>query len=374
MNKMSSVNVLHILASGGIGGIEILCKDYATYSKNNNIFLFLWNGGIIADEMKNKGDNVIILNAKKKEVIKTLNRILKICRTYEIKSVVVHHASPISHIYLMIIKKLLPNITTIAYAHGNAEDMCGSLDERARFIRKLIMSKSLNSADKVIAISNSVKNSLISYFKINEKKIIVLYNGVDVKNFYLKRKKENRENKVLELIYVGRLIQEKGVQTIIKALSLLPSDFKYRFRIIGDGPYREILEKLVMNYGLMNRIQFLGKQKNVVEYLWKSDIFIHMPIWKEGFGITIVEAMAAGLICICARQGAIPEIITDKENGFLVEKNNYINLKKVILDIVNKYSYEDLEKIRKNAVKKSKAFSIEKFSNTLDQIMHIRKV
>ena len=61
MNKMSSVNVLHILASGGIGGIEILCKDYAIYSKSNNIFLFLWNGGIIADEMKNKGDNVIIL-------------------------------------------------------------------------------------------------------------------------------------------------------------------------------------------------------------------------------------------------------------------------------------------------------------------------
>lgn len=359
------MKVLHLLASGQTGGIEILCKDYAKFSKFDNKFLFIWDTGCITDEMKKENIDVIELHASKKNIIGTLIKILNICKRNKIEGIVVHHAAPIAHLYLMIIKKFYPHIKTIAYAHGNAVDMCHIKKKKGLIIRKLLITMSLKRADKIVAISQSVKKSLIEYFNILDNKITVIYNGVNTERFSPNFKLMNT---TLNLIYVGRLIEEKGIQVTLQGLTNLPSDIDFKFRIIGEGPYRSMLESIVKEENLQDKVEFLGNRRDVPELLRKSDIFIHMPIWEEGFGITIIEAMASGLICICARSGAIPEIIQNGVDGFLVEKENYNELSNLILHSIN-LNEEDKLKIRKAAIQKSKKYSIINYAKKIDELI-----
>lgn len=223
------MKVLHLLASGGTGGIETLMKEYGTYSKNDNIFLFIWNSGITTEEMKNDNLNVIELHSSKKDLLGPWRRICRICKDNKVKTVVVHHASPVAHFYLMLLKKKFPNIKTVAYAHGTAENMRGGSKNRGLVLRRWLIKKSLQKADSVVAISYSVKESLIRCYRVPASKISVIYNGVDIHK--MSTELHSMHNPI-EIVYVGRLIEQKGVQITLKALSMLPEKLKWHFLLL----------------------------------------------------------------------------------------------------------------------------------------------
>ena len=137
----------------------------------------------------------------------------------------------------------------------------------------------------------------------------------------------------------------------------------YRFRIVGDGPYREKIEGLIDELHLKDRVELLGNRRDIPQLLETADIFIHMP-FEEGFGITIIEAMASGLICICADVGAMSEIIDNGVNGFIVD-NNENTLAQALLK-VNSMTNRQMEMISEAAIHKANTFSIFTFVNILD--------
>ena len=347
------MNILHLMVSGGIGGIEKLMYDYALKSVHKNFFVFIWAAGEIADAMKNSGCNVIYLNESKNSPIKNFRRILKICDENKIDVIVEHFSAPAVILYMHALKKLRPSLRIYKYAHSDATNMAQVDDLKRNFIYKLIIRYSLNSCDGVIAISNSVKKSLCEYFQINDNKILVVYNGVDISKFH---KSDSNKIGKTKLIYIGRLIPEKGVQVIIEAMTYLP-DY-YNLLIVGDGYYKAKLEQQAkMTY---KDIEFLGARGDIPELLQKADIFVHMPLWKEGFGITVIEAMAAGKVCIVADSGAMREIVEDGVSGYIID-NKPASLAQKILDIKNP------ESLGEKAIQRAKFFSIEKFADILDK-------
>ena len=366
--------VLHILSSGNIGGIEMLCKSYAKYSRNNNIFLFPWNTGVVTDEMEKDGDCVIRLNAKQKNIIKTFRRIKEICIENNVQRIVIHHNAPALLLYIPSLQKAVPGIKVYMYAHSAAEYMFWISDRRKYLYYKPIVKRAAKRTDGIIAISQYVKSTVVSEMGVPEDKVTVVYNGVDLNNFRSENKEEIIEKKddsyrkdgKIRIIFVGRLMEEKGVQIILRALAILDADFSCD--IVGDGPYRQCLEELTSNLGIAGNVHFLGLQENISSYLNNADIFIHVPILEEGFGITIVEAMAAGLICICSRSGAIPEIIKDGYNGFLVEKNNEKALSEKLDEVIRNSIKGQYNEIRLNAIKSAKQFSIKKYADDIDVI------
>lgn len=360
------MKVLHLLASAGIGGIETLCKDYACFSKHDNIFCVLWGVDEYTSlKMKENRDNIIELNSSKKKFIDTFRRIEMICSQEKVEIVIGHHASPIIHIYLIMLKKYFGEIKTITYAHGNAVDMYRINAKKGLWIRKKILSYSLRNADKTIAISQSVKNSLIKHLKTPEEKIQVIYNGTNIEKFSCPIR---RLSNPLKLIYVGRLIEEKGIQNTLKALTYFTPGMKYHFQIVGNGPYKKHLEKIVCELKLSENVQFMGTRYNIPELLNDADIFIHMPEWEEGFGITIIEAMAAGVICVCSNNGAISEIINNKKNGYLVTKECCEELASVIKKILIQ-SNEENKRVQMKAQETAKQYSIDKFAKNLDDLI-----
>jgi len=359
------MKVLNLLAAGDIGGIEILNREYAEYSSHENIFLFLRSGGCIVDEMKKRNKKVFELNFSKIDVIKSLKSLIKICKMERVDAIIVHHASPLLHIFAMIIKIIYPQIVIIAYAHGHAINMYGE-KERDALIRKTILSMALKKADAVIAISKAVKKSLETTFRISDKKIEVLYNGVDINKY---KPCEKKNTHIVNCLYVGRLRMEKGVQNILYVLSQLPDACSYQFYIIGDGIYRSELERLSEDLGLTEKVKFVGERYDVYSFLQKGDIFFHIPEWEEGFGITVIEAMATGLVTICGRSGALPEIVKDGINGFIVDKDDKQKIAYMVKEIIENMDNAQIEEIRKNARRRAEEFSMERYAMLLDDLI-----
>ena len=221
----------------------------------------------------------------------------------------------------------------------------------------------------MIAISDFVKRSLIKRYRVSENKIEKIYNGVDLGRF---KHPIHEVQDQIECIYVGRLTKEKGVQNIIGALERLPHDVSWHFRIVGEGEYRSVLEKRVRECRLDERITFLGNRRDIPELLARSDMFLHMPEWEEGFGIAVVEAMAAGLLCVCAQSGAIPEIITHNKSGYLIKDVKSEEVSEKLRLLMNLIKSDKIGKVRAEARNQAKDYAIELYAKKLDDYFKIK--
>lgn len=133
------------------------------------------------------------------------------------------------------------------------------------------------------------------------------------------------------ILYVGRLSEEKGLDDLINAVAEIDNS-NFDLRIVGDGPYRELLEQQVIAKGLQERFEFVGQKsfgpELFVEYE-NADIFI-LPSHTEGMPRSIAEAMGKGLPVISTQVGGIPEMVTSGENGILVSPGDVAGLASAI--------------------------------------------
>ena len=357
-----TMNVMHLLADADTGGIELLCKDYSIYSAHHNIFVVLWGeNGIYAKLMRSHGGTVMELHADRKKVTEVYRELCAIVRRYAINTVIVHHPRPVMHIYMHLLKIRFGRLKTIAYAHSRAEDMCRRNVRRGHVLKRVVLALAFRHSTQVVAISNAVRQSLIDYFHVPPRMIKVIYNGTDTSRFVpvMDRKADS-----IRLVYVGRLVREKGVQTTLECLSRVPGNLKWTFDIVGDGTYKADLEQQTVSLGLTDRVHFLGIRNDIPDVLKEEDVFIHMPECEEGFDITVIEAMAAGLLCICSAKGGIPEIIKDHENGILVHSG--AELTEVLTHILTNDNFESLNLIRMHAIERAEDFDIRTFTKNLD--------
>ena len=271
--------------------------------------------------------------------------------------------SPAMLLFAAFIKQEIPTIKFISYIHANADELFKIKKQ------KVIFKYAYKYVDGCIAISDSVNKSIKDICGDNSK-VYTIYNGVDVDKFiYTKRENVNIPPK---LIFVGRLISQKGVSLLIRALGLLKMDCE--LHIIGDGPERGELESLTKELNLQSKVYFAGTQWDINERLQNSDIFVHSAVCNEGFGLTLIEAMATGVPCIAFNKGAIPEIIQNNVNGFLVDETNSENLS-VKIDEVIKIMTEQPElwaEICCEARKRAEFFNIRKYVEELS--LYIQKI
>lgn len=362
------MRILHLMAGGSVGGIEILLRDFSDFSGHENIFCFFWGKDEpISAEMKERGRTVIELQCTHGEMLRPIKEVLGLCGKEKVDVMAAHHESPFFHLIFLLAKHILPGIKTLAYVHRDAHDWPITRSFKGRICRA-IFRRSFRSADGIVAISESVKSSVTEVFGIEPGRIKVIYNGIPLSRFGPQRDVEKGPtgNRPLELIYVGRLIEEKGVQNILRGIADLPENFDYHFTVAGDGPYRPELEKLAAECGVSAQVDFLGTRSDVPELLEKADIFLHLPECEEGFGITVVEAMAAGKVCICGNRGAMPEIIEDGVDGFLVEAEDYPGVADKIVGIHQKIYSGTMQELMGAAVHKAEKFSIQHYAEELD--------
>jgi len=201
----------------------------------------------------------------------------------------------------------------------------------------------IQRADKIIAVSEYTKAKLVSIYNVPCNKISVIYNGWEEKNFAFSQKEKDGVRDKYNIIkdkpivlFVGRVDDKrKGLDILLRAFKIVLSKMDASLVVAGSGnrkPYKALLSSL----GITSQVIFTGFVDNatLAKLYLICDIFV-CPSRLEGFGLTILDAMAAGKPVVATKVGAIPEIVRDKENGFLVESDNKDELALAITQLLS---------------------------------------
>ena len=195
--------------------------------------------------------------------------------------------------------------------------------------------------DKIVAVSETIKKSIIEIKPKYKDKIEVILDIVNPKLIESMADEESvfEDKSYINILTVARLITHyKGYDTAIQAAKLLKDNgYKFKWYAIGDGEHRRDIENLIKRNQLEDSFILLGKKENPYPYMKNCDIYVQ-PSRKEGFGLTVVEAKILKKPIVCTNFNTTEELIDHKYDGLIVDNNEkdlYLGIK-MYLDDVNK--------------------------------------
>lgn len=200
------------------------------------------------------------------------------------------------------------------------------LGKREGFFGLVIETAVAKLSKNNIAVSEWTRDRLKTLVGTS-REIAVLPNGVDLKLIseikpYGQDLPGNREGKIYDVIFAGRLIKEKNVDILIKAVSLLKKDRpEICCCIAGDGPERKTLEKLSHELGMQKNVKYEGFQeyRALIGKIKASKVLV-LPSSREGFGMVVIEAFACGVpvVTVNEKYNAAQGLVEDGVDGFVV--------------------------------------------------------
>lgn len=231
---------------------------------------------------------------------------------------------------------------------------------------KKVYNKIMTYGERVIAISNHIKEHIIKNYGTDEGKIRYIARCVNLDNFNIETTSTERMIKFLEennipedkpiISLIGRLTNWKGQKLLIEALNKI-KDKDFFCLLIGDNQgrikYSEELHEMIDKYGLNDRVMFISHVTDVPAAMMVSDIVLSTSIEPEAFGRIAIEGQAMGRIVIASNIGGSKETVIDGRTGRLFESGNADDLAAKISWALG-LSTADREKIGKAAVKNVK--------------------
>lgn len=189
--------------------------------------------------------------------------------------------------------------------------------------------KVVNKSDVIIALSEYWKE----YFK-NEfptKRVEIIKNVISAPRVH------KQQTGYFTLLFLGLLGRNKGIYDLLECIRDHKVEFQGKLKLyIGGNGEIEHVKQLIKEYGIADIVIFEGwvSGDKKIELLNKSDAYI-LPSYKEGLPISILEAMSYGMPIISTPVGGIPEIVSNGENGYLVEPGNKEDIYKAIISLLN---------------------------------------
>lgn len=205
----------------------------------------------------------------------------------------------------------VPFITTL---HGTDITLVGKDKTYAP-----VVTFSINQSDAITAVSHNLREETYNNFNIT-KEISVIHNFVDVRRFTVKPldafKKALAPHGEKIILHASNFRRIKRIPDVIYTFNKIQKQIPAKLLLVGDGPERHMAEELCRELGIFENTRFVGKQQDMEEVYAIADLFL-LPSEYESFGLSALEAMAAGAPVVASRAGGLPEIITDGKNGYL---------------------------------------------------------
>lgn len=314
------MKITHVVWGMGIGGTENMLADIMNKQIKNVKVILIIIDDVYCENIINRIDkNIKIYYIKRKNSLGNLYAVAKVnLLLLRDKPNVIHCHNP-NLSRLIYINKIINTIFCVTCHDTNI---------------KYEQYKQYERYDKVFAISEAVKKKLKD--RCNQS-AIVIDNGIDFKSVY--KKVNSNKNQVFTLVQVSRLDhEEKGQELMLRALQYIIYSLGIKnisYVIIGDGPSKDYLinyaEELNVNQfcvfqGSLDRTEIYSTLKNY-------DLLIQ-PSFYEGFGLTIVEGMAALLPVIVSNIDGPKDIVGNGKYGYVFESGDFIDLVRAIIKVI----------------------------------------
>jgi glycosyltransferase involved in cell wall biosynthesis len=191
-----------------------------------------------------------------------------------------------------------------------------------------------------VAVSEFARHEYLEDFGLYPSKVVTIHNGIDVERFRARpgmraaaRSELGIPPSVPLAITVAVLRGPKGIDDMLAAMPAAVERIPdLHYLVVGEGPARHDLERLVSEHGLDDRVIFAGNRSDVPGMLSAADVFV-LPSHTEALPTAVAEAMAAGLPVVATRVGGIPEMV-DRDTGILVEPGDRCGLAIAVGDIL----------------------------------------
>lgn len=366
---MSRINVLmvsdHISYNEHIHGVGMFFFNILPHINKDNfrtVLCVLRRKDSSDDLFKTQGISIQYLGMSKFDP-RTLNSLIKIIKKEKIDILHLHGYGASS---FGILAALLTRTPVIVHSHDNNTNY--PLYQR---FADIFLTR---YADKVIAVSGSVKESSIRKRRFNESNIIVMHNAIPLEKFQELDSihiEEEKKRLGIDPVYkvigtVTRLREEKGNEYFLEAaaevLKLFPETV---FLIVGEGPLRAELQIYCKKLNIEKNVIFYGFSKEVTKQYSIFDINVISSL-TEGSPGALFEAMAMGKAIISTNAGGIKEIITDGKTGLLVPSGNSIEIAKKIIFLLR--NEKERKKLGQFAREESKKYDIETYVKRLENI------
>jgi glycosyltransferase involved in cell wall biosynthesis len=243
----------------------------------------------------------------------------------------------------MLTVKLLRKKVVLAFAGSSVQTLKSVNDSFFKPVKILSKINCILSKRIIVYSENLIKG--LNLEKYRNKIYIAHKHFIDFERFKIKKKFNDRADLVG---YIGRLSEEKGVLNFVKAI---PQIIKERddlvFLIGGDGPLRDKIERYLEDENLNDKVKLTGwvPHDNLPDYMNELKLVV-LSSYTEGLPNVMLEAMACGTPVLATPVGAIPDVIKDGKNGFIMENNSAECIAENVIRVLN---YSELDKIVKNA-------------------------
>lgn len=333
------MKILHVITSLEIGGAQRLISDLLPLQRKQvdvTLLVYKREENDFTKKVENASVPIISLEESNFYNPRVIFRLRKIFKEYDIIHV---HLFPSLYWSSFVAKGT--NTKLIYTEHSTSNSRRGKW--YLRQIEKFIYSR----YSKIISISQQTQKYLTEWLQSNDKRFVVINNGVNTKAFSSFKKPIIPKS----LIMVSRFASSKDQETVIRAMKQIDKDAILRF--VGDGENKANCECLAKELGLADRVQFLGSRSDVAELIAESHIGIQSSNW-EGFGLTAVEIMASGKPVLASNVDGLRQIVEGA--GVVFSKRNSNELAENVNQLLNEKAYYN--KIAEQCFVRAKEYDI----------------
>ena len=337
-NSPCKATVFLVTVGLGIGGTEAQLMEIAEHLDPERFavtVVALKGEGAIAEEMRKRGIKVVALNGAGKMDARVFSRFFSLVRAEQPD--VIHSFLPLANYVGMIVGRMLGVSVLIASYRGVEQQRSKFWVWGDRLVVRL--------AQATTCCSDAVRQSVIEGFGGDTSKYITIYNGIDVERFHrvstLTKSDLGLREGIATIGTVCRLDEPtKGLAVLLKGIAQLnqmPNIPPFQLLLVGDGPSANSLRRLSEELALNEIVVFAGLRCDVEQILPLLDLFV-LPSLSEGFGIALVEAMAAGCPVVATAVGGIPEVVQTGRTGMLIPAGDSKALTEALADLLKDQS------------------------------------
>lgn len=342
------MKIIQVMPEFGLAGAEIMAENlaYGLRSRGHEVLMISFYNmhTAITERLEENGIRIEYLGKKKGFDSSIVPKMRKIMKAFQ-PDILQTHRYVLPYAFLSSVGMKVKRVHTV---HNIAEK---EVPRKQLPLQKILFK---NFGVIPVAITPITKKSIEEYYGLNDNKVPLIYNGIDLTKCI---PKENTQiTGTAKVLHVGRFAPQKNHIMMVEAFADVVKKYPTcELDLVGDGDLVESVKQKVNELGIEKNVRFVGLLDMVYKKMNESDVFI-LPSNYEGMPITLIEAMATALPIVATSVGGVPDMIEDEKSGLLVA----VSKDKIAEAIIRLIDDEALrKKISQGAMLKTREFSLE---------------